>query len=42
MKILKFGGNKFSSLVREAVVNGNPILIEDCEELIDPGIDPLL
>lgn len=28
--------------MQEAVRNGKPVLIEDCEELIDPGIDPIL
>lgn len=42
LKICKFGTGDFVREVQEAVRNGKPVLIEDCEELIDPVIDPIL
>jgi len=41
LKILKFG-DKLLRAVIAAVNNGNPVLIEDVQEAIDPAIDPLL
>lgn len=41
LKLLKFG-DKLLRAVIAAVNNGNPVLIEDVQESIDPAIDPLL
>jgi len=42
MSLLKFGSLTFLREVSAAVNNGNPILIEDVMENIDPGLDPIL
>jgi len=42
MKLLKFGSATFLRDVISAVRIGNPILVEDLEENVDPAIDPLL
>jgi len=42
MKLLKFGSATFLRDVISAVRIGNPILVEDLEETVDPAIDPLL
>jgi dynein heavy chain len=42
LKLMKFGTSTFLRDVIAAVRIGNPILIEDLEESIDPAIDPIL
>lgn len=42
LMIMKFGTKNFLREIQDAVRNGKPVLIEDCEELIDPAIDPIL
>jgi ATP-binding dynein motor region len=40
--ILKFGKSTFLREMSAAVNNGYPVLIEDVQEAIDPGLDPIL
>lgn len=42
LKLMKFGTPTFLRDVIAAVKIGNPILIEDVEEQVDPAVDPLL
>ena len=42
MKLLKFGTASFLRDVISAVRIGNPVLVEDLEEDVDPAIDPIL
>lgn len=39
---LKFGKQTFLREIEAAVQNGRPVLIEDVQEQIDPGLDPIL
>jgi len=39
---LKFGKGNFLREIEAAVQNGRPVLIEDVQEQIDPGLDPIL
>jgi dynein heavy chain len=40
--ILKFSTNNFLRTIGSAVTMGKSVLIEDVEEILDPGIDPIL
>ena len=40
--ILKFGVLNFLRTLGSAVTTGRPVLVEDMEEYVDPGIDPIL
>lgn len=40
--MLKFGKTTFLREVSAAVNNGFPVLVEDVQENIDPGLDPIL
>jgi len=42
MLMLKFGKSTFLREISAAVNNGFPVLIEDVQEQIDPGLDPIL
>lgn len=42
LKLMKFGTATFVRDVSAAVKIGNPILVEDLEENVDPAIDPIL
>lgn len=42
MSQLKFGKGTFLREIEAAVQNGRPVLIEDVQEQIDPGLDPIL
>ena len=42
MKILKFTDDNWLRTVVGCIYNGNPLLIEDIKETIDPAIDPIL
>jgi len=39
---LKFGKTTFLREIEAAIQNGRPVLIEDVQEAIDPGLDPIL
>lgn len=39
---LKFGKATFLREIEASVQNGRPVLIEDVQEYIDPGLDPIL
>jgi dynein heavy chain len=39
---MKFSTNNFLRAFAAAVTLGRPVLIEDIEEFLDPGIDPVL
>ena len=39
---IKFGKNTFLREIEAAIQNGSPVLIEDVQEAIDPGLDPIL
>ena len=40
--ILKFGVLNFLRTLGSAVTTGRPVLVEDMEEYVDPGVDPIL
>jgi dynein heavy chain, axonemal len=40
--ILKFSSKNFLRTLGSAVSIGKPVLVEDVEEYLDPGIDPIL
>ncbi len=40
--ILKFSTANFLRTMSSAVSIGKPVLVEDVEEYLDPGIDPIL
>lgn len=40
--LTKFGTKNFLRNLQTGVANGNPVLIEDLDEYIDPSIDPVL
>lgn len=42
LKLMKFGTTTFLRDVIAAVKIGNPILVEDVEEDVDPAVDPIL
>lgn len=42
MLLIKFGKVTFLREMTAAVNNGYPVLIEDVQEYIDPGLDPIL
>jgi dynein heavy chain len=42
LKLMKFGTPTFLRDVIAAVKIGNPILVEDLEENVDPAVDPIL
>lgn len=42
LKLMKFGSGNFLREVIAAVRIGNPILIEDLVENVDPAVDPIL
>jgi dynein heavy chain len=42
LKLMKFGTPTFLRDVIAAVRIGNPILVEDLEENVDPAVDPIL
>lgn len=42
MLLMKFGKSTFLREMSAAVMNGKPVLIEDVQEQVDPGLDPIL
>jgi len=42
LKLLKFGISTFLREISASVMNGVVVLIEDVQENIDPGLDPIL
>lgn len=42
MLMIKFGKPTFLRDVGNAVRNGNPVLVNDVQEYLDPGLDPIL
>ena len=42
LQILKFGPATLLRDITNAVRNGNPVMIQEIEEIIDPAIDPIL
>lgn len=42
LKLLKFGISTFLREMSACVMNGVVVLIEDVQENIDPGLDPIL
>uniref|UniRef100_W5MKY4 Dynein, axonemal, heavy polypeptide 9 like n=1 Tax=Lepisosteus oculatus TaxID=7918 RepID=W5MKY4_LEPOC len=42
LKVISLGQKGYVDIIEQAVVDGDPVLIENLEETIDPVIDPLL
>ncbi|XP_066544120.1 dynein axonemal heavy chain 11 [Amia ocellicauda] len=42
LKVISLGQKGYVDVIEQAVVDGDPVLIENLEETIDPVIDPLL
>ncbi|XP_043549538.1 dynein axonemal heavy chain 11 isoform X1 [Chiloscyllium plagiosum] len=42
LKVINLGQKGYLDIIEEALVVGNPVLIENIEETIDPVLDPLL
>ena len=42
LALCKFGKGNFLRDIEAAVQNGNPVLVQDVQEQIDPGLDPIL
>ena len=42
LKIMKFTDTQFQTNLKSAITMGDPVLIPDVEEILDPIIDPIL
>lgn len=42
LKVIKLSNPKFLKIVEDSIRLGNPVLLENIEEILDPSLEPVL